>query len=157
MDPISLVGAYQGLKAAKEILGTLFDAKVDAESRPKILEAQGKLGEVQDALFMLRERLAELQQERDQLRDELATAKNWSDRAAQYELASTPGSAVVFRFTGQPEHFACPSCFNKAEVYPLQDNHVMAGTYTCPGCKAQFPVKLRESDNPLPVRRGGYY
>ena len=45
MDPISLTGAYQGLKAAKEILGALFDAKVDSESRPKILEAQGKLGE----------------------------------------------------------------------------------------------------------------
>jgi predicted RNA-binding Zn-ribbon protein involved in translation (DUF1610 family) len=156
MDPISLVGAYQGLKAAKEILGTLFDAKVDAESRPKILEAHGKLGEVQDALFMLRERLAELQQERDQLRDELATAKNWSDRAAQYELASTPGSAVVFRFTEQPEHFACPSCFNKAEVQILQDNRVMAGTYRCPGCEAQFPVKLEKRYELPPVRRGGY-
>ncbi len=156
MDPISLTGAYQGLKAAKDILGTLFDAKVESESRPKILEVQAKLGEVQDALFMLREKLAELQQERDQLRDELASAKNWSDRAAQYELATTPGSAVVFRFTEQPEHFACPSCFNKAEVQILQDNRVMAGTYRCPGCEAQFPVKLHEPLELPRVRRGVY-
>lgn len=156
MDPISLTGAYQGLKAAKEILGTLFDAKVDAESRPKILEAQGKLGEVQDALFMLREKLSELQQERDQLRTELTNAKSWSDRAGRYELASTPGSAVVYRFTGQPEHFACPSCFNKAEIQILQDNHVMSGTFRCPGCEAHFPIKSRESPGPLVRRRSGY-
>ncbi len=37
MDTISLAGAYQGLKAAKDILTTLFEAKVYAEAKPKIL------------------------------------------------------------------------------------------------------------------------
>lgn len=141
MDPISLAGAYQGLKAAKDILTTLFDAKVDAEAKPKILEAQGKLGEVQDALFVLRERLSELQQERDELKTKLVNAETWQTQADQYELTTTPGTAVVYKFKGQPDHYACPSCFNKREVHILQDNKVIDGSYRCTGCGANYPVK----------------
>jgi len=141
MDAISLAGAYQGLKAAKDILTTLFDAKVDADARPKILEAQSKLGDVQEALFVLRERMSELQQERDDLKNELANAHAWQAKSDQYELNPTAGSAVVFRYKGQPEHFACPSCFNKREIHILQDNKVMSGTFKCTGCESNYPVK----------------
>lgn len=152
MDVISLAGAYQSLKATKEILGALFDAKVDAEARPKILEAQSKLGEVQDALFLLRERLAELQVERDQLNIKLAEAESWKQRASNYELANTAGGAVVFKYNGSPEHFACPSCFNKHEVHILQDDRVIAGTYQCTGCGSRYPIKPRGRWNPQPIR-----
>lgn len=153
MDPISLAGAYQGLKAAKDILTVLFDAKVDSEAKPKIIEAQQRIGEVQDALFLLRERLNELQEERDQLKAELARAQSWQSEAERYELASTAGGAVVYRYKNQPEHFACPSCFNKHEVHILQDNKVMAGTFKCTGCGSTYPVKPRTPSNPVAVRR----
>ena len=154
MDAVSVAGAYQGLKAAKDILTTLFDAKVDSEAKPKILEAQSRLGEVQDALFMLREKLAELQEERDNLRKELASAQGWTEIASRYELHTTPGSAVVYRYKEQPEHFACPSCFNKKQVQVLQDNRVVFGTFGCPGCNANFPVKNKQSMGPISVSRG---
>lgn len=153
MDPISLAGAYQGLKATKDILTTLFDAKVDSEVKPKVLEAQAKLGEVQDALFMLRERLSELQQERDLLRQELAGAKDWQNQVNKYELHSTQGSSVVYKYKSEPEHFACPSCFNKHEVHILQDNRVMAGTYKCTGCGSNFPIEPPTSRSPIPTVR----
>lgn len=154
MDPISLSGAYQGLKAAKDILTTLFDAKVDSEAKPKILEAQSKLGEVQDALFILRERLSELQQERDELRNELAATQAWQVKSSEYELSTSPGGAVVYKYKGQPDHWACPSCFNKQEIQILQDNRNMAGTYLCNGCRGNYPVKPPTSFNSLPIRRG---
>lgn len=75
MNAISLAGAYQRLKSAKDILTTLFDPMVDAVAKPKIFDAQGKLGEVHDALFVLRKRLSELQQERDDLKVNLAAAE----------------------------------------------------------------------------------
>ena len=153
MDAISLAGAYQGLKAAKDILTILFDAKVDAEAKAKILESQGKLGEVQGALFVLRARLSELQQERDDLKAKLANAEAWQTQADQYELTTTPGTAVVYKYKGQPNHFACPSCFNKHEVHILQDNKVMAGTYRCTGCSANYPVKPPTRVNPVAVIR----
>ncbi|RVT47436.1 hypothetical protein [Rubrivivax albus] len=141
MDAISLAGAYQGIKAAKEILSGLFEQKVDSEARPKILEAQAKLGDVQDALFVLREKLSELQQERDELRSQLVDIQAWKAREQQYSLSSTVGGAVVYQFIGSPDHFACPSCFNRREVHILQDNHNMSGTFRCPGCQENFPVK----------------
>jgi hypothetical protein len=144
MDPISLAGAYQSLKAAKEILGALFDARVDAEARPKILEAQTKLGEIQDALFLLRERLAELQAERDELKQTLNEAESWDRRAGNYELIETQGGAIVYRFRGAPQHFACPSCFHRREVQILQDTRRLAGIYLCTGCKSEFPIRQRE-------------
>jgi hypothetical protein len=147
MDPISIAGAYEGLKAAKSLLGVAFDAKVEAESKSRILEAQVKLGDVQDTLFALRERLSELQQERDSLRNELSAERNWTSKAAQYDLDETQGGAVVYRFVYAPAHYACPSCFNKREVHILQPENQFYGTYKCTGCTSLFPINKRKSTN----------
>jgi hypothetical protein len=74
VDIASITAAYEGLKASKQILGTFFDAKVDAEAKPKILAALDQLGNAQDALFSLREELFKLQASSDQLRKELTDA-----------------------------------------------------------------------------------
>ena len=103
MDVASITGAYQGLKAAKEILGAVFDAKVDAEAKPKVLEALQKLGDAQDTLFALREELFSLQETNNALRQQIAESASWQNKADQYELMKTPGEAVVYKFKGQPE------------------------------------------------------
>jgi regulator of replication initiation timing len=140
MDPISLSGAYEGLKAAKALLGVALDAKVESESKTRILEAQAKLGDVQDTLFELRERLSALQVERDNLRAELSAEREWATKSAQYQLSQTEGAAVVYQFVGEPAHFACPSCFNKREVHILQPASSWHGTFKCTGCGSSFPV-----------------
>ncbi|HWI80714.1 hypothetical protein [Ramlibacter sp.] len=150
MDISAITGAYQGLNAAKEILGVVFDAKVDAEAKPKILEAMEKLGKAQDTLFELREELFNLQDANKNLKEELAEAKGWQTRADQYELAQAAGSAVVFKFKGEPAHFACPSCFNKKEIHILQDNRTLSGKYRCTGCGAEYPIKPHKPMAPLP-------
>lgn len=140
MDLATITGAYQGIKATKDILSTLFEAKVYAEAKPKILEAQAHLGEIQDTLFALREELFRLQEERGQLQKQLTDIQGWQKLMEQYELAKTSGGAIVYRFKGQPEHYACPSCFNKHEVHILQDNRAMSGKYRCTGCGVEFPI-----------------
>lgn len=152
MDVASITGAYQGLKAAKDILGALFDAKVDAEAKPKILEALQKLGEAQDTLFALREELFSLQATNNQLRQEISDSKSWQAKAGQYELVKTTGGAVVYRFTGQPEHFACPSCFNSKQIQILQTNRTISGKYRCTGCTSEFPVDPHSSHTPRVFR-----
>jgi predicted RNA-binding Zn-ribbon protein involved in translation (DUF1610 family) len=154
MDATSIAGAYTGLKAAKDILVALFDAKVDADAKSKILEAQSRLGEVQDVLFSLREQLFQLQEDRDSLRLQLSEAQGWNATAGQYELASTPGSAVVYRFKGQPDHFACPSCFNKHQVHILQDLRKFSGLFGCTGCGSEYPVKVARSMGSIRMERG---
>lgn len=144
MDVASIAGAYQGLKVVKELLTAAFEAKVDAEAKPKILEAQSRLGEIQDTLFGLREQLFQLQEERGQLQSQLTAAQGWNERFGRYELANTPGGAIVFRFKGEPAHFACPSCVNKQEIHVLQDNRTFSGKYRCTGCESEYPVQLRK-------------
>jgi hypothetical protein len=152
MDVTSITGAYQGLKAAKDILGVLFDAKVDAEAKPKILEALQKLGEAQDTLFALREELFSLQTTNGQLRQEIADSKTWQSTASQYDLVKTAGGAVVYKFKGEPEHFACPSCFNLKQVHILQTNRTMSGKFRCTGCSSEFPVDPQKHYAPQVVR-----
>lgn len=156
MDISAVTGAYQGLKAAKDILGVVFDAKVDAEAKPKILEAMEKLGRAQDTLFELREELFKLQELNNSLKEELATAKGWQARADQYQLTGTPGGGVVYEFKGTPKHFACPSCFNKKEVHILQDNRTFSGKYRCTGCTSEYPIQPQKRTPPPPPRSGGW-
>jgi predicted RNA-binding Zn-ribbon protein involved in translation (DUF1610 family) len=152
MDITTITGAYQGLKAAKELLTVAFDAKVDAESKPKILEAQTRLGEVQDALFMLRERLSELQDERNSLRQQLEASEAWKGKIDKYELTTTAGGAVVYAFKSTPPHYICPSCINKKEIHPLQNNRTLTGKYRCTGCSSEYPIEERQRMEPLPTQ-----
>lgn len=145
MDIASLTGAIQSLKAAKQLVGAAFDAKVDAEVKVKIGEAMERLGEAQEGMFELREDLHRLQNERDDLKKSLQALESWVTRSGSYSLAKTHGGAVVYQFTGEPLHYACPSCFNKHEIHPLQDNRTASGKYRCTGCGAEYPVDPRAS------------
>lgn len=142
MDIASLTGAIQSLKAAKQLVGAAFDAKVDAEVKVKIGEAMERLGEAQEGMFELREDLHRLQNERDDLKKSLQALESWAARSGCYSLAKTHGGAVVYQFTGEPLHYACPSCFNKHEIHPLQDIRA-AGLYRCTGCGSDYPVAPR--------------
>lgn len=145
MDLATIGAAYEGLKASKQIFSAFFDARVDAEAKPKILAALDQLGNAQDALFTLREELFRLQAVNDELRKQLAAAESWESRAALYQLDKTSGGAVVYRYNAQPEHFACPSCFNHRQIQILQDNRTISGKFRCTGCNAEFPVQPHEN------------
>jgi predicted RNA-binding Zn-ribbon protein involved in translation (DUF1610 family) len=155
MDVATITGAYQGLKAAKEILGAAFDAKVDAEAKPRVLEALQKLGDAQDALFALRDELFSLQEANNTLKQQLAESMSWKSKTDQYELTKTPGEAVVYKFKGHPEHFACPSCFNSKAIHILQPNRTMSGKYRCTGCGSEFPVDPQKRLPQMAPGQGG--
>jgi hypothetical protein len=80
MDLATITAAYEGLKASKQILGAIFEAKVDAEAKPKVIAALEQLGNAQDALFSLREELFRLQSVNDDLRKQLAALESWDAR-----------------------------------------------------------------------------
>jgi predicted RNA-binding Zn-ribbon protein involved in translation (DUF1610 family) len=155
MDAASIIGAYQGLKAAKEILSAAFDAKVDAEAKPKVLEALQKLGDAQDTLFALRDELFSLQESNNQLKQQLAEAAAWQSRAEQYQLVKTSGGAIVFRFKSEPEHYACPSCFNAKAIHILQPNRTSSGKYRCTGCTSEFPIEPQKKSAPIQYPTSG--
>jgi regulator of replication initiation timing len=137
-----MVGAaYNGLKFAKDALKLSLDLKIESESRAQVHTALEKLGAVQDSLFALREELFSLQNENEQLRQELKSQQDWESIKENYQLQTTSGGAVIYRFLGEPEHYACPSCFQNRSLQILQDCRVRVGTFECPGCKTKYPVK----------------
>jgi hypothetical protein len=149
VDPITIGGAYEAVKATKQLLTAAFEAKVDAEARPKIQEARIKLDEILMALYATREQLFELQEERNSIKLQLDAANAWQAKLDRYKLVLTDGGAVVYRSTDDPVHFICPSCTNKKEIHPLQNNRTDSGKFRCTGCEAEFPIEPKTPSAPL--------
>ncbi len=98
--------------------------------------------ELQDTLFKLREERMHLQGENHDLREQVREYDKWEETLARYELVDTPGKATVYKFKGEPEHYACPSCLAaKREIHILQDRQVASGVFDCPGCEKLFRIK----------------
>ena len=149
MDIVSISAAYNGLKVAKDIFSGFNDLKVETATLARINEAVKKVGEAQDAIFVLREELFRLQEENSSLKQQINDRDSWATIIGQYQLVDTAGGAVVFKSKEEPNHFACPSCAQSKEIHILQDNRVMAGTFTCTKCQAIYPVKPQEKMQPI--------
>jgi hypothetical protein len=147
----SIASAYSGLKIAKDIFTSFTDLKIEADSIGKINEAVKKVGEAQDALFLLRDELFRLQEDNNTLKSTIKEFNSWEDKLAEYELVKTSGEAVVYRFKAEPEHFICPSCVSKKSIQILQDNKTMVGTFRCVSCDAFYPIK-KEDFIPKPLQ-----
>lgn len=98
LGAVEISGAYASLKAAKHLLKVAFDAKVDAEAKPKVYEAMERLGSALDTLYAMRGDLFELQEANNNLRQELANSKAWQAESEKYSLVKTAGGAVVYQF-----------------------------------------------------------
>jgi len=149
MDASLAMAAYNGIKFAKDSLTTLVQGKIEAESQAKVLAALEKLGAAQDVLFQMRDELLTLQAESLRLRQEIERHNSWKKRLASYGLVKTAGGAVVYKFNGEPEHFACPSCVNNQKLEILQNNRTMSGKFRCTGCEAEYPVNPLETPPPI--------
>jgi len=156
MDLASITTAYEGLKLGKNILNSLLDIKVESEAKERVNEVMSKLGEAQDTLFSMREELFRLQTDNENYRKQIEKSDNWENKLSQYELVTTSGGAVVYKFKENPEHYICPSCVSKHMVEILQDNRTISGKYRCVGCKSEFPIKPQETVNINPSP-GGFY
>jgi|GEM_PF-1175699 len=59
---------------------------------------------------------------------------------SQYQREKTPGGAVVWMFTGQPRHYACPLCFEDS-IQILHEQGETDGYFECPKCKCYYLIR----------------
>jgi|HubBroStandDraft_6_1064221.scaffolds.fasta_scaffold172714_2 hypothetical protein len=144
MDASTIGAAYTGAKVALQTLRTVIATKSEIAADGRVIDALDQLGRIQDSLFELRNRLAELQEENHSLKEQIRAHQGWDARAAGYKLTQTPGGAYVYGSNGPPPHWACPACFEARAIHILQDNRVGSGSFTCPNCKVHFPVEPRQ-------------
>ncbi len=140
--------AYTGLQFIRQTFETLLSGKIEAEVQTRVLDGLKRVGEAQDALFRLRDDLANLQEENAALRSELAARDEWEATKAAYKLEQAPGGAIVYASPGPPKHYACTSCFAKRMIQILQIRHASISAFDCPACKAEFKIQPAQSISP---------
>lgn len=146
---MDIPAAYTGLKYAIATLRTAVTIKTKIEANQKIADALDHLGRVQDTLFELRDRLAELQAENLALKAQLVPKNDWEVESAKYGIVTTKGGATVYRTKEPPMRYACPKCYADQKIQFLQDLRVMSGDYRCPSCKVAYSVDGHQEPPPL--------
>lgn len=155
---IEIAGALAAFKAVKELGMVVYDAQVDSSVRDKVRNVLEKMDDAQATLYELRNELLNVQTENLTLKRQIAAQDEWKAKLAKYSMVNTAGGAVVYKFIGEPEHYACPNCMNAERVTPLQDNRTNSGKYRCtyPSCNgAEFPIEEHKRPPPLKYPRGG--
>jgi hypothetical protein len=99
---------------------------------------------IREELHCLQQENIELRRKNEELSRKLKEKEVWEDRKKRYEIFKANGG-VVWLYTGNPQHYACPSCFEKENIQILQDQDNVAGTFKCPGCKEHFHIKPRKT------------
>jgi len=135
MDISTITSAYTAIKSVKEITQIVLDAKVDAEVTNKVHESLNKLGEVQDALFYIREELLSQQDEKEQL---IKKVKELQEELEKVESVKyiTP-SYWVIKDNSENDGPFCQPCFDdERKLIRLQGNG--NDSWTCKKCTNIF-------------------
>jgi hypothetical protein len=151
MDYVSISSAIASGKALAQILKTIASVKLDTETVVRVNEAQHRVSDLLTALLDTQGDLFKLQNENQELRGQLKTQEDWETTKAKYRLVSTGGGATVYEFIeGSAKYYACPVCFSKKTVSPLQTTD--GGYYNCPSCKgSEYKVKDPAPRPPIKV------
>jgi hypothetical protein len=155
---IEIAGALAAFKAVKELGRAVYDAQVDSGTKEKVRDVLERMDAAQATLYELRDELFNVQSENAALKKQISESDEWKAQLARYELTRTPGGAIVYRYLGQPDHYACPNCVSAKRITPLQDNRTRSGKYRCthPACNgAEFPIQPQQADPPINYSHGG--
>lgn len=135
--------AAQSLKALGDLVRMTVDLNNSSAVTMALLKVQEEFLVAQGTALAAQEKISNLLSEIDGLKEELRHVKDWEERVKAYELTTTAGGAVVYRFKGEPGYFVCPSCYEKRTIEILQDKGGSFGYYECPGCKVEYQVKQK--------------
>lgn len=152
MDVSGINASYEAIKNIKNVFTSIIDSKIDIEVKKQIEISKEKLGSVQDTLFHLRNDLADLQTENENLKKQILEYNEWNNISNDYTLVETKGSAVVYEYNKDPKHYICPNCFNNKERQILQNKKDSNGSFLCSKCESIFYIN--ESKPRTNVRRG---
>jgi len=132
--------AFSAVKTSLDTAKTAVKGLIKIEASKEVAEALEKLQDANEKLFDMRDTLFNLQQENQNLKTELQEKEDWEKKKADYELVETEAGAILYAYTGEPKHFACPVCIeSKKEIHPLQPkNNKESSLMECKACDKQF-------------------
>ena len=153
-----LSAAYNGLKAAGDIIAGLDAARTEVAVSTAKLELMRHLMDVNAALSQAQQAQAAMAASERDLKDELSRLRDWSAEADTYELADIGGGKLVYRkkrgMEGvEPAHSLCANCFGSKEKSYLQPvSHAGYNSLDCQRCGASIVTR---GDLPATTSRAG--
>lgn len=108
-----IVSGAQALTTTFKLARDLQELVNDTDAALKVNELVGKIGETQGHWMASQAQVQALLDENRSLKDQIAEAEGWNDRAAQYELHDLGKHNFVMLFKGSPQHHACKICFER--------------------------------------------
>jgi TolA-binding protein len=142
-----LSAALGGINAAVQIGKSLVGAHTDVKINQEISKMLDSVLEAKIGLLEASETIGKLQEQLRQSESRIAEMETWEQKSSAYVLGTTQGRATVYVYSGDPAHYACPSCFNLKQIQVLQPIKNFSGSFNCPGCKSSFPVDKRRDPN----------
>lgn len=129
---ISFVTASFGaLEKGLDFLSKKSESDPDIASH--VLSLQKSLRDMHDAW-------SSVSAENEALKAKITEYDRWEDSFADYEKRRVKGGAVVFVHKDNDWDLICPNCVQQKSLQQLQDMKNMTGDFSCPNCRATFPV-----------------
>jgi hypothetical protein len=121
VDMTAISQGLTSLRALTDLGKAMIDVRDAAAFRDKQIEFQGKIIDVQNALFTIQQERTELAETAEHLEKEIAQLKVWETEKDRYKLIEVgPGTfAYVVSPDAQgdePEHLLCPTCFQRTVI-----------------------------------------
>lgn len=121
-----ILSAYQGVKAAKEIVGGINALNTEVEVKTKTIELLNLLQDITEKLLQARADAAALHERKAELEQALLKLQDWQAEKRNYRLCRTEAEGLVYRYQAPPdsrdqlEHDICVGCYDKGVKSILQ-------------------------------------
>lgn len=139
------------VKAIKTIGEGLLAAHISSRVKKDVGDILESVSAIQSALYQASAEMLSLQDENEKLKKAAVDAEAWEKRLTQYKLVETIGGAHVYECENAPKHYVCPSCIEQKSIQILQKGETTKGSYSCPSCKTNYPVKPPKAVTPQPI------
>jgi len=162
MDLPSLTTAMTSIQIAREAISAALGVREFNAVATALAGVNDQLLKAQESLFVYSTRMADMQSQLSEAKEELRELKRVKSERDQYALfqvsdgvwvyRSNPGGQAVEGATNGAEtvHYLCQGCFDKGTKFVLQ----LSGTHwLCHGCKSTYwtgryaePIRYADSD-----------
>jgi len=153
IDLSLLSGALGSVQAVSDITKSMIGMKNASDVNAKAIELQTIIFSLHGDIARSIASQAQISQENEQLKNELAAIEDFRSDAKRYKLFEPWPGALVYALKesmsgGEPAHYICAHCYQsrrKSVLYSGPGTTSKWCHFICPACKTQLPTGRMES------------
>lgn len=148
-DLLAISQVLTSLKAAKDIATAAMELRDSTAFIVEVGKLNAQIVDAMNSIFAIQQDRATLVDRVERLEKQIIQMEDWEAEKARYEMKAVPGSAVIAYCVkedediGEPAHWLCPTCYQRAKKSILQPETRFPGrssVLVCHECKAELYV-----------------